>query len=105
MERLIIDLFILLLIGSGIYTLLILPRNRDLKKRTELVQTLSPGTEVLTFGGLIGTVQEINRDTGIVRLRVAEGMELEVLASAITMEFDREKMAEEAQKVLKAGRN
>jgi len=100
-QTILIDLFILAIFASGIYVFLVLPRQREFRRRQKLVRTLEVGTEVLTFGGLVGTVKHIDTDSGIVRLEVGEGVEVQILASAITTEFDRAAVAKDAQRAMK----
>lgn len=99
-QTILIDLFILAIFAAGIYAFLILPRQREFKRRQKLVRTLEVGAEVLTFGGLVGTVKHIDSDSGIVRVEVGEGVEIQVLASAITAEFDREAVAKDAHRAM-----
>lgn len=95
------DLFIIALFALGIYAFLIAPRQREFRKRQKLVTSLEPGTSVLTYGGVIGTLKEVDNETGIVRLEIAEGIEIKLVAAAITDEFDANAYAESAQKILK----
>ncbi len=100
-QSILIDLFVLAIFAGGVYAFLILPRQREFKRRQKLVRTLEVGAEVLTFGGLVGTVKHIDSDSGIVLLEVGEGVEVQVLASAITTEFDREAVAKDAKRAMK----
>ena len=56
------------------------------------------GEEVVTYGGLIGTIKKIDSDEGLVTLEVAPGMEVRVLAMGINQKFDPERIAENAQR-------
>jgi preprotein translocase subunit YajC len=100
-QTILIDLFILAIFAAGIYVFLVMPRQREFRRRQKLVRELEVGAEVLTFGGLVGTVKHIDSDSGIVRLEVGEGVEVQILASAITTEFDRESVAKDAQRAMK----
>ncbi len=95
-----LDLFIVALFAIGVYAFLIAPRQREFKKRRQLIETLQPGAEVVTFGGLIGRVRRFDRSTGIVTVEVADGVELRMVAAAITREFNAEEYAESARKAL-----
>ncbi|HEC22382.1 MAG TPA: preprotein translocase subunit YajC [Chloroflexi bacterium] len=95
------DIFILALFAAAIYAFLILPRQREFKKRQRFVRSLSVGTRVTTYGGMIGTVKKVESERGLVTLEVADDIELQFLAAAITAEFDPEAYAESARRALK----
>lgn len=45
------------------YVFLILPENRKKKKLNEMRDSLRPGDEIVTIGGLMGRVVSVNDDT------------------------------------------
>jgi preprotein translocase subunit YajC len=92
------DLFLLALFAGAIYAFLILPRQREFRKRQEFVRSMEIGTQVLTYGGLIGTIKAIDSARGIVTVEVADGISLQVIAAAITGEFDAEVYGKSAQR-------
>ncbi len=100
LQQLVFDLFIIGLFAIGIYSFLIAPRQREFRRREKLVQTLKVGSEVLTYGGMIGTVKSI-ADTGIVTVEVAPGVEVRFVAAAITQEFDLQAYSESARRHMK----
>lgn len=71
---------ILLLLGL-MYFMMIRPQQQAQKKRQEMLNAVQAGMEVITIGGLHGTVIAINDTT--VTLKVAEGVELTFNRSAI----------------------
>jgi preprotein translocase YajC subunit len=95
------DLFLFALFAGAIYAFLILPRQREFRKRQEFVRSMAIGTQVLTYGGLIGTIQAIDPARGIVTVEVADGVSLQVIAAAITGEFDADAYGKSAQRELK----
>ncbi len=74
-------LLIVLIFGGG-YVFLIMPQRRAQRAQKELLNKLTPGTEVITTGGLHGTVTEIEDDDTVL-LEVAEDTEVRVARSAI----------------------
>lgn len=68
------------------YLLIILPRQRQEKKHHELVENLKPHDKVVSIGGLCGEVKKVKEKTVI--LKVSEGVELEILKSAIAYKQD-----------------
>jgi preprotein translocase subunit YajC len=73
--------FIIIVFGA-VYVFLVLPQRRAQRAQKELLNKLTPGTEVVTTGGLHGTVTEIE-DGDTVLLEVAEDTEVRVARTAI----------------------
>ena len=95
------DLFIIGLFVIGIYAFSILPRQRAFKERQKLVSELAVGTEVTTYGGVIGKVTRIEADQGVVHLEIASGVTVRILAQAIGSEYKPVEVAESAKKAMK----
>jgi preprotein translocase subunit YajC len=95
------DFFIIGLFAIGIYSFLILPRQRAFRERQKLVSQLAVGTDVITYGGVIGKVTQIEAEQGIVHLEIAPGVKVRVLAQAISSEYQPTAIAESAQKAMK----
>lgn len=75
-------LVLIVVVFGGGYFFLIMPQRRAQRAQKEMLNKLTPGTEVVTTGGLHGTVTEIeNGDT--VLLEVAEDTEVRIARSAI----------------------
>ncbi len=74
-------LFVVVLFGA-IYVFMILPQRRARRSQQELITKLGPGAEVITTGGLYGTVTEIE-DGDTVLLEVAEDTEIRISKAAI----------------------
>jgi preprotein translocase subunit YajC len=98
MEPFIISLFFIFLLIGGYYSFVVLPRQRAFKKHYEVVSSIKVGQEVVTSGGLIGTIKRIDAEAGIATVELAPGMEVRVLVMAINQEFDPEGLAESAQR-------
>src|SRR5918996_3921865 len=72
-----------LLITFGLmWVLLILPQQRRMKAHQAVVASLQVGDEVLTAGGIYGTITSVDEDT--LAVEVAPGVVLRVLRSAVT---------------------
>ena len=97
-QNILLDLFLLALFAGAIYAFLILPRQREFRGRQKFVRSMEIGTQVLTYGGLVGTIQAIDSARGIVTVEVADGISLQVIAAAITGEFDAEAYGKSAQR-------
>jgi preprotein translocase subunit YajC len=84
---------ILIIFLTGYWALVILPKQRDFKKHQQYVQSLQVGDEVITFGGIIGTITELNDDIGTAKIRLAEGVEARIITAALRQRYDPEELA------------
>jgi preprotein translocase subunit YajC len=72
-----------LLITFGLmWVLLILPQQRRMKAHQAVVASLQVGDEVVTAGGVYGTITSLDGDT--LAVEVAPGVVLRVLRSAVS---------------------
>lgn len=72
-----------LLITFGLmWALLILPQQRRMRKHQAVIASLEVGDEVVTAGGVYGTVMEVAEET--LAVEVAPGVVLQVLRNAVT---------------------
>ena len=93
-----IFLLVLLLLAMLAYWAMVLyPRQRDFQKRQQMARSLSAGDEVITFGGVIGKVQQIDSDMGIAHVEIADGVTVKLVTAAIMQRYDREEIARNAQ--------
>jgi preprotein translocase subunit YajC len=74
-------ILIILLFFVAAWFLLILPRQRELRRHQALMGQLAPGDEVVTSSGVYGTIRSIEGD--VVQLEVAPGLELKLAKRAI----------------------
>ena len=80
------DLIIFPLLMVGMYLLLVRPQQRRLKAQRALIASVAVGDQVVTAGGIIGTIRILEDDR--VALEVAPGVELRVLRAAISRTID-----------------
>jgi len=72
-----------LLITFGLmWVLLILPQQRKMRQHQLVVASLEPGDEVVTAGGVYGTITSVDDET--LAVEVAPGVTLRVLRSAVS---------------------
>ncbi len=71
----------LLLLFGLFYVFLILPQQRQEKKRREMLASLKRGDRVVTTGGIIGTIVKI--DNNIVTLRVSQNTNIKIEKEAV----------------------
>lgn len=74
-------LFPILLIMVVFYFLLILPAQRRQKRHQQMLASLKAGDQVITSGGLYGTI--VGLDEQSVQLRIADQVRVRVARSAI----------------------
>ena len=63
------------------WVVLILPKQRELKRHNAFVQSLAVGDEVMTGSGIYGTLVEVSE--AMVLLQVAPGVEIKIARRAI----------------------
>jgi preprotein translocase subunit YajC len=72
---------ILILLFVVAWVILIVPKQRELKRHNSLVAGLSVGDDVKSGSGIYGTIVSIDGD--IVELQVAQGVEIRIARRAI----------------------
>lgn len=68
------------------YFLLIRPQQKQAKKKKELMESLEIKDQVVTIGGIYGTIMKVKDKTVI--LKIADKVEIEVLKSAVGLKQD-----------------
>jgi preprotein translocase subunit YajC len=71
----------LLLIVVVFYFLMWRPQQKQAKARKAMLEALKSGDEVVTSGGMLGTLQKVEEDRVVVR--IAEGVNVRMLRSAV----------------------
>ena len=83
------NLFTLVLLFAGMYFLLIAPQRQKEKDLQKLLKELKKGDEVVTAGGMIGTIEKLSDDTADVRI-----------ADKVIVTFQRTAIAAKTQPVV-----
>ena len=100
----IIAVALILLLGIGAYWAMVLfPKQREFQKRQRYVSEMEPGDEIITYGGLIGTVVDMDADQGIARVEIAEGVVVRIIAAALMQPYDPDEIARNARLGLEEG--
>jgi preprotein translocase subunit YajC len=73
----------ILLIFGIFYFLLFLPMQKQRKKTQEMLSSLENGQNVLTSGGIVGTIVAIEGEMVILRVK-PDGIKLQIARSAIS---------------------
>jgi preprotein translocase subunit YajC len=81
------------------WVLIVMPQRRRRATQRDLLMQLEPGDEVMTAGGLFGTVREVGDHH--VELEIAPGTQVRLAKSAITARSEHEQEpAESAETTL-----
>lgn len=100
-----------ILMGVIFYVMIYRPQKRDQKKRSEMLDSLKIGTNIVTIGGIYGTITKVQEDR--IRIKVAKGVEIHIRKSAVggvvTTAFDHgskpaEKEEEKKEPVKETGK-
>ena len=82
----------LVLMVAIFYFLLIRPQQRRVRQQRQLVDSLRIGDEVITIGGMFGTILEMDDET--ITLDAGAGTRLKYLRQAVARKFVEEPDAE-----------
>ena len=85
--------FIFLLVLGAYWALVVYPKQRDFQKRQRYVSTLNPGEEVITYGGIIGKIVEVEAEKGIAHVEIADGIIIRFVTAALMRAYDPEALA------------
>jgi preprotein translocase subunit YajC len=72
----------LLLLGAMMWLLLIRPQQQRVRRQQALLQALEVGDEVITAGGMIGRIREIDGDRA--KIELGPGVVVEFLRGAVS---------------------
>jgi len=76
-------LIMMVVLFAIVYFFMIRPQNKKQKEIQKYRDALTVGQDVVTIGGVHGTVKKIDNDTNTVSLNVATGVEIKFDKSAI----------------------
>src|SRR5262245_5896856 len=82
-----IGLALPILLIVGFYFLLIRPQRNRQRQQQALVASLEVGDEVMTNGGIFGTIVDIDDDEGTVIVEIAPGTRIRMLLQGISQRF------------------
>ncbi len=96
-ELLLVGVILVLALGAY-WAMVIFPKQRAFQHKQKYVRTLEYGDEIVTYGGIIGKIVDLNADTGIAVVEIADGLQIRLLTAALQQRFDPEAIAENAQR-------
>ncbi len=88
---------ILALVLGGYWALIIFPKQRAFQRKQSVVRSLHVGDEVVTYGGIVGKIIDIDVDQGISQVEIADGVRIRLLTAALQQVYDPEELAYNAK--------
>lgn len=79
---------VLALVLGGYWALVIFPKQRAFRHKQKVVRSLHVGDEIVTFGGIIGKIVEIDADKGIAQVEIANDVNIRLLTAALQQVYD-----------------
>ena len=73
----------LILMGGVFYFLLIRPQQRRVRTQQALVNAVEVGDEIMTTGGIFGTITDMDDDEGTITVEIAPGTRIRMVKSGI----------------------
>ena len=86
-----IGLLLPLALVAIFYLLVFMPMQRQKKQQAQMLKTLENGNQVLTTGGIIGTIVSVNPDDTIILRIKPDNLKLQVARSAVASLIKEEK--------------
>lgn len=80
------------------YLVMIRPQQRREKQRQGLISNLEPGDEIVTIGGIMGTVSGVDDDS--VHVQIADGTVIRIIKRAVSFKVEQPPIQEESQESL-----
>jgi preprotein translocase subunit YajC len=87
----------------GFYFLLIRPQRNRQRAQQALLSTLEVGDEVMTTGGIFGTIVEIDEDEGVLTVEIAPGTRVRMLRAGVAQRFVEDEDVDDEDGVMDEG--
>jgi preprotein translocase subunit YajC len=72
------------IMGAGLYFVMIRPQKRRMQAQRELLNQLEVGDEVVTAGGIFGTIVDIDDEDDVITVTIAPGTNIRMLRGGIS---------------------
>ncbi len=105
MSEFVLVFVILALVLGGYWALIIFPKQRAFQHKQKLVRSLHVGDEIVTYGGIVGKIIDIDVDQGISQVEIADGVRIKLLTAALQQVYDPDELAYNAKLGLKSRRD
>ena len=89
--------FAVLSLALGAYwAMVVFPKQRAFKHKQKIVRGLHAGDEVVTYGGIVGVIIDIDSAKGISTVEIADGVRIRLLTAALQQVYDAGEIASNA---------
>jgi preprotein translocase subunit YajC len=85
----------LILMGGVLYFILIRPQKRQRQAQSALLNSLEVGDEVMTAGGIFGTIIDIDEDEDVLTVEVAPGTNLRMIRAGVSRKLVEDESEED----------
>jgi preprotein translocase subunit YajC len=92
----------LIAIFAVFYFLIVRPQSKKMKEHQNLVNNLKSGNKVITNGGIIGVVKDVDQKEGLVEVEIAEGVTVKILKQYVADLLVKPEVKEKAHKEKKS---
>jgi len=79
------------------WVLVALPQRRARSTQEDIIKNLKVGEQVVTVGGMVGKLTQLDLEKDIARLEIAPGVEVRMIPAAISHPLDIMKRLDKAQ--------
>jgi len=83
----------LVFIVAIFYFLVFMPMQKQKKQQAQMLANLQTGTDVLTTGGIVGTIVSLNETTLVLRVK-PDNIKLQIMRSAVSSLVDNKPVEE-----------
>ena len=97
MPEIVLVFAVLALALGGYWALVIFPKQRAFQHKQKAVRAMHEGDAVVTYGGIVGKIVEIDADRGTSRVEIAEDVTITLLTAALQQVYDPEEIAYNAR--------
>lgn len=81
---------------GGYWAMVIFPKQRAFQHKQKIARSLHAGDEVVTYGGIVGKIIDIDADAGVSIIEIADGVRIKLLTAALQQVYDAQTIAENA---------
>lgn len=96
MSEFVLVFAVLALVLGGYWTLVVFPKQRAFQHKQKVVRSLHVGDEIVTYGGIVGKIIDIDTDRGTAEVEIADGVRIKLLTAALQQVYDPDKFAYDA---------
>lgn len=97
MGEFLLVILVMALAFGAYWAMVLFPKQRAFQQRQRTVRALNRGDEVVTFGGIVGKVVEIDGEMGIAHVEISDGVVIRLITAAVMQVYDSEEVARNAR--------